>query len=138
MQPVLRRLRIFPCRLISFDNTTEPLRFALNHKEALGYFGGCESHAQTTVEMVACYTEGSDRWDRELNRFYAELMASLNPTQKQSVQAAQRAWLQYRDAQGAALGAVDNEGTQSRVSRAAEAMLLTKQQPERLARLLAR
>jgi tRNA U34 5-methylaminomethyl-2-thiouridine-forming methyltransferase MnmC len=50
---VLRATRHLACpiRLFSFDDTTEALRFALNHAEALGYFGGYESHAQTLLEM---------------------------------------------------------------------------------------
>ena len=49
---VLRATRHLACalRLVSFDNTTEPLQFALNHAEALGYFGGSESHAQMLFE----------------------------------------------------------------------------------------
>jgi len=88
--------------------------------------------------MVACYRKGLAMWDKELNRLYGELMASLGPAQKQSVQTAQREWLQYRDAERSAFDAVDNDGTLSRVSRAKEAMRLTKEQAERLARLLER
>lgn len=32
-----------PLRIVSFDRTLEPLRFALEHREALGYLGGFES-----------------------------------------------------------------------------------------------
>lgn len=41
---VLRATRDLPCRLrlVSFDHTLEPLRFALKHAEELGYFGGYE------------------------------------------------------------------------------------------------
>jgi len=39
-----------PIRLVSFDDTTEPLQFALNHAGALGYFDGYESHAQMLLE----------------------------------------------------------------------------------------
>jgi uncharacterized protein YecT (DUF1311 family) len=88
--------------------------------------------------MVACYTKGLAMWDKELNRFYGQLMASLGPAQKEAVQTAQRQWLQYRNAEGIAFGAVDNDGTLSSVSRAMEAMIITKEQAERLARLLAR
>jgi len=49
---VLRATRHMACaiRLVSFDNTTEPLQFALNHAEALGYFGDYESQAKTLLE----------------------------------------------------------------------------------------
>lgn len=41
---VLQATRDLSCRLrlISFDHTLEPLRFALEHAEELGYFGGYE------------------------------------------------------------------------------------------------
>ena len=41
---VLRATRDLPCaiRLVSFDCTLEPLEFARQHTEALGYFGGYE------------------------------------------------------------------------------------------------
>jgi len=43
---VLRATRDLPCaiRLISFDCTLEPMEFALQNADALGYFGGYENH----------------------------------------------------------------------------------------------
>ena len=43
---VLRATRDLACqlRVVSFDCTPEPLEFALNHADALGYFGGYETH----------------------------------------------------------------------------------------------
>jgi len=43
---VLRATRDIQCqiRLVSFDHTLEPLEFALKNAEALGYFGGYETH----------------------------------------------------------------------------------------------
>lgn len=48
---VLRATRDLPCRLrlISFDHTLEPLRFALQHGEELGYFGGHEELVATLL-----------------------------------------------------------------------------------------
>ncbi len=45
---VLRATRGIACqiRLVSFDHTLEPLEFALKNAEALGYFGGYETHLQ--------------------------------------------------------------------------------------------
>jgi tRNA U34 5-methylaminomethyl-2-thiouridine-forming methyltransferase MnmC len=45
---VLRATKDIPCkiRLVSFDQTLEPLRFALKHAAELGYFGGYENHLQ--------------------------------------------------------------------------------------------
>jgi len=49
---VLRATRQVTCaiRLVSFDETIEPLQFGLNHADALGYFGGHQSHVQTLLE----------------------------------------------------------------------------------------
>lgn len=56
---VLRACAALPCRLriLSFDHTLEALRFALNHREALGYFSTYETavselldHKQTTFQ----------------------------------------------------------------------------------------
>ncbi len=43
---VLRATREIACniRLVSFDHTLEPLKFAMQHAADLGYFGGYENH----------------------------------------------------------------------------------------------
>ena len=48
---VLRATRDLPCqiRLVSFDHTIEPLKFALQHAADLGYFGGYENHLQKFI-----------------------------------------------------------------------------------------
>lgn len=48
---VLRATSDLPCqvRLISFDHTLEPLRFALQHGEELGYLGGYEKLVTTLL-----------------------------------------------------------------------------------------
>ena len=45
---VLQATRQVPCsvRLLSFDQTLEPLEFALQHASELGYFGGYERHVK--------------------------------------------------------------------------------------------
>ncbi len=51
---VLRATRELSCsiRLLSFDQTVEPLRFALPHAHALGYFHGYEQHLRTLVHLA--------------------------------------------------------------------------------------
>jgi tRNA U34 5-methylaminomethyl-2-thiouridine-forming methyltransferase MnmC len=48
---VLRATREIDCsiRLVSFDHTLEPLRFALEYVDSLGYLAGYESHLQTLL-----------------------------------------------------------------------------------------
>jgi tRNA U34 5-methylaminomethyl-2-thiouridine-forming methyltransferase MnmC len=53
-----------PLRLVSFDCTTEPLEFALQHSDALGYFAGYESQARAILDQrVIQFTDGA----REVN-----------------------------------------------------------------------
>jgi tRNA U34 5-methylaminomethyl-2-thiouridine-forming methyltransferase MnmC len=71
---VLRATRDLPTplRLISFDNTMEPLQFALQNAAALGYFAGYESHAQSLLTQRASpFTDGNHavNWEFHLGDF---------------------------------------------------------------------
>ena len=78
---VLRATQAIPCaiRLLSFDNTLEPLEFALQHIEALGYLRGYEEHLQRLVRaphasaLERCVRFNHDRqsvtWDLHLSDF---------------------------------------------------------------------
>ncbi len=54
-------------RLVSFDNTVEPLRFALRHADVLGYLGAHEDHLQ---QLITCqrvsFSQGSLTVDWQL------------------------------------------------------------------------
>lgn len=67
---VLRATRDLPCsiRLVSFDCTLEPLEFARQHAEALGYFGGYEPHVEKilTARRVR-FQDGPQTVDWELH-----------------------------------------------------------------------
>ena len=97
----------------------------------------CLQSAAATSEIVECQREELGFWDKEMNRYYGLLMASLSAVQKQAVQTAQREWLPYRDAQRAAAAAVFTEGTASRIAIAIEITNVTREQAQRLARYLA-
>lgn len=51
-----------------------------------------------TFEMRECISAEYERQDQQLNRNYQALMAELTPERKKQLQAAQRLWIQYRDA----------------------------------------
>jgi tRNA U34 5-methylaminomethyl-2-thiouridine-forming methyltransferase MnmC len=62
--------------LLSFDHTLEPLSFALQHREALGYLGGYEGHLERLLREHHCaFQEGqqSVKWDMHLADFPALL-----------------------------------------------------------------
>lgn len=59
-------------RIVSFDHTAEPLRFALLHAEALGYLRGYEAAVQTLLEQGrAAFTNGAQQveWELHLDDF---------------------------------------------------------------------
>lgn len=67
---VLRATREFECpiRLVSFDNTVEPLEFALQNADTLGYFGGYESQVEAIVTKHAIrFTDGAREVDWRLH-----------------------------------------------------------------------
>jgi len=51
-----------------------------------------------TVDMMDCIGAETTKQDARLNKAYKEVMAELEPARKKSLQAAQRAWLKFRDA----------------------------------------
>ena len=76
---VLRAAAEFSCalRVISFDRTIEPLQFALQHREALGYFTGYEEVVQ---QFIGSGGVSFDRvqWELRIGDF-PELMRAGSP-----------------------------------------------------------
>lgn len=67
-------------RIISFEKTLEPLRFALEHGDELGYFTGYEpAIASLLRDGSAGFTNGSQtvEWDVQLGDFPALLQAAV-------------------------------------------------------------
>ena len=82
---VLRAAREIPTpiRLVSFDNTTEPLEFALKNAAALGYFGGYESQAQALLDQRAIQFPNDAHtvnWQFHLGDFPTLLTQPVAPT----------------------------------------------------------
>jgi tRNA U34 5-methylaminomethyl-2-thiouridine-forming methyltransferase MnmC len=80
---LLRAARAAPCavRLISFDHTLEPLRFALNHAQTLGYFGEYQPHVQTLLHkhhVWIRHARQSVEWSFHLGDFPAWLADSTS------------------------------------------------------------
>ena len=78
---VLRAIGDLPgvVRLVSFDHTLEPLRFALEHAAELGYFGGYEELVGTLLSQGQVeYQTGRQtlRWDTHVGDFPTWLHAA--------------------------------------------------------------
>jgi tRNA U34 5-methylaminomethyl-2-thiouridine-forming methyltransferase MnmC len=74
----LRAARDIPCliHLLSFDHTLDPLAFALQHVEALGYLAGYEQHLERLLREHHCiFQDGAQtvKWDIHLADFPALL-----------------------------------------------------------------
>ncbi len=64
-----------------------------------GRFEACiEQSGGVTVEMLNCIGEETRTQDARLNGAYKALRSQLTPARKQELLAAQRIWIQYRDA----------------------------------------
>jgi uncharacterized protein YecT (DUF1311 family) len=69
----------------------------------------------STMGQIGCIGDELALQDKALNRAYAKAMADLTPGQKAKLQAAERAWVAFRDAECAAQEDED-WGTLSRVA----------------------
>jgi len=70
----LRAAHELPCsiRVLSFDHTIEPLRFALQHATELGYFGGYETHVVDLLrDHRTTFSSGEQtvQWELHLGDF---------------------------------------------------------------------
>ena len=52
----------------------------------------------STAEIVDCLAAETKVWDQRLNAAYAALLKSTEPERRDPLRTAQRAWLQFRDA----------------------------------------
>lgn len=68
-------------------------------------------NASTTAAMRECENARYEAADRRLNEIYSRLMRSLARSRQEKLQAAQRAWLQFRDANAGFLSSAAEGGT---------------------------
>jgi len=53
---------------------------------------------ENTLEIVDCVDVKTKTWDRRLNKAYKELAQFVEPGQRAPLKAAQKLWIQFRDA----------------------------------------
>jgi uncharacterized protein YecT (DUF1311 family) len=62
-------------------------------------FGGCmDASGGVTFAMIDCISAEYERQDERLNQLYQTLMSSLDYERRETLRAAQRAWIEFRDA----------------------------------------
>jgi uncharacterized protein YecT (DUF1311 family) len=52
----------------------------------------------STYEIVECLKVKTAQWDKRLNAAYQQALEDAQPKQREQLRAAQRLWIQYRDA----------------------------------------
>lgn len=57
----------------------------------------CLDKNQSTAGMVECIGKSYDKWDKEMNRVYGELMKKLSPQGKAALKDTQLQWIKFRD-----------------------------------------
>ena len=70
----------------------------------------------STYEMVDCINAKTEAWDKRLNAAYQTALKDAEPQQRELLRSAQRAWIKFRDANCAYIGA--EQGTIARVDAA--------------------
>lgn len=84
----------------------------------------------STPEMVDCLNAQTAQWDKRLNAAYKAALDAALPKQREQLRAAQRLWIQYRDANCTyyAMG----EGSIARIEAAACMQRTTRARAEEL------
>ena len=72
-----------------------------------------QSCDRSTNQMVECLKEKTAQWDKRLNVAYQKALQDAVPAQRDQLRAAQRLWIQYRDANCLYYGL--GEGTIARI-----------------------
>jgi uncharacterized protein YecT (DUF1311 family) len=85
----------------------------------------------STLEIVDCINADAQNWDKKLNAAYQAAMKRQSASQRERLRAAQRLWVQYRDANCRyyAMG----EGSIARIEAANCVRAMTRQRTTELA-----
>lgn len=84
-----------------------------------------ECNQEATADIVDCLNANTKTWDRRLSGAYKALMQRSDPGQKEPLKAAQRLWVQYRDANCGFYAA--GEGSISQIAAAECLRAMTQQ-----------
>lgn len=89
-------------------------------------YDNCMDAASTTIAMVGCMAEETQRQDKRLNANYQAGLKTLDPQQRTALRDVQRLWIQFRDADcalenGLTGGTIDRVNAQSCLLEATKA-----------------
>ena len=92
----------------------------------------------STAGMVEACASATAQWDTRMNDAYGKLKSAMDPDEWKQLVVSQKAWLTFRDAQIASIGARRSrmDGTMWSVDAAEQTMDLTKNRTQFLERTL--
>lgn len=104
----------------AIDNPDAPDYVAAFEQRMQPLYTNVRDRARTTADYVDGYVRLEKRLDVELNAAYDGLLSKLDAPGRRRLQASQRAWLAFRDAEFAFIDGTwnaENFGTSSAISR---------------------
>ena len=91
--------QLLPALLVLCASSISFSASAAEDKEYSREYAVClEKSGGVTVAMIECIGAENQRQDKRLNTAYKAVMAEQTPARKKELQAAQRLWIQFRDA----------------------------------------
>ncbi len=122
---IIATVLIFPLSVSADRTTKHPIDKA---EEA------CIDKDGSTAGMTKCADKAYVMWDKELNENYKALMKELSPKNRETLQAAQRKWMDYRDQEFKLIDAIYSqlEGTMYIPMRVEERIAIVKQRALKL------
>jgi uncharacterized protein YecT (DUF1311 family) len=98
----------------------------------LALFAVALARAQTTEEMVADLSEQMRTADAEMNSVYSQLLEKQDADGKELLKKAQRAWVEFRDAEAASLAGAQRGGREAGIQLLAAKVALIQDRIEDL------
>ena len=92
-------MKLLRCLSAALAIAAAPLAASAHETGLSKPYAACmDKSGGVTMDMIGCITAEHQRQDARLNNAYKAVMAELAPPRKKQLQNAQRAWLNYRDA----------------------------------------
>lgn len=116
-----------------------PVRAAAKAHQIDAGLDACKEANPSTMGMIQCYLEASEKWDSELNAAYGALIGLLDIPLQAELRNSQRSWLEHRDLEIRFLRSVygAKQGTLYKVILAGDMMELTRKRALALGSALA-
>ena len=104
-----KQIPVFKQNLAKRELTIDQIEFSLDTFRIEQLVSKRMDIDYSTIGMNATVIEKTASYDKLMNMYYNKLLKVLKPEDKQTLVAAQRAWIAYRDAEAKLIGAMTKE-----------------------------